>query len=176
MAKLVKLIRADLVTSENKLPSVIDASITEITAEDLLGTTAIKAYAFYNCVNLRSIVCPNSIKTIGRDAFDYCRALTSITLPQDLATIENYLFLYTNIVDLTIPSSVSKIGNQIINTDVFKNLTILATTPPTIEYNSFGYSSDSKIETIKVPKGSGDAYKTATNWSSFADIITELQV
>jgi hypothetical protein len=51
-----------------------------------------------------------------------------------------------------------------------KNIYLKSTTPPTLGYNNhFGGSS----ATIHVPIGSGDAYRSATNWSQFADDIVE---
>ena len=47
---------------------------------------------------------------------------------------------------------------------------ILATTTPTIQSNTF---SDAKINKIIVPKGTLAAYKSAANWSAYADKIVE---
>ena len=50
------------------------------------------------------------------------------------------------------------------------SVTMLSTTPPTIESSTFpsGFSG-----TITVPAGTGDAYKAATKWSKYADKIQE---
>ena len=44
------------------------------------------------------------------------------------------------------------------------------TTPPEISSNTF---TSSKLNKIIVPVGCGEAYKSATNWSNFADYIEE---
>lgn len=57
---------------------------------------------------------------------------------------------------------------------------IKATTPPTLPYEDFfcdcNYNSNNGVQyavNIVVPVGCGNAYKTATNWSNYADYITE---
>jgi hypothetical protein len=45
-------------------------------------------------------------------------------------------------------------------------------TPPKMD-STYPLSS-TKIEVIKVPKGSGAAYKTADGWSNLADKIVEV--
>lgn len=47
---------------------------------------------------------------------------------------------------------------------------MLSTTPPTIQSDTF-YAN--YLNKIIVPKGTGDAYKSATNWSAYADYIEE---
>ncbi len=39
------------------------------------------------CVNLTSVTLPQSLKTIGRDAFSFCRSLEEITIPKNVETI-----------------------------------------------------------------------------------------
>jgi hypothetical protein len=43
-------------------------------------------------------------------------------------------------------------------------------TPPTLGTDAF---RSAPLKSIIVPRGSANAYKTATNWSNFAEIITE---
>lgn len=38
--------------------------------------------SFEGCLNLTSIILPESITSIGKDAFSYCRSLTSINIPE----------------------------------------------------------------------------------------------
>ena len=46
----------------------------------------------HGMTSLTSIILPNSVKSIGYDAFEYCYALTSITIPNSVTTIENNAF------------------------------------------------------------------------------------
>lgn len=54
---------------------------------------------------------PNSVTTIGNYAFCRCTSLTSITIPDSVTTIGDYAFyLCTSLTSITIPDSVTTIG------------------------------------------------------------------
>ena len=48
--------------------------------------------AFYGCKSLTSITIPNSVTSIGSRAFYCCESLTSITIPNSVTSIGNYAF------------------------------------------------------------------------------------
>lgn len=56
------------------------------------SVTTIGAEAFYACPQLTSIIIPNSVTTIGFLAFGNCTKLTSITIPNSVTTIESQAF------------------------------------------------------------------------------------
>ena len=161
--------------------------------------TSIGENAFRNCCTLNSIVLPKNLTRISRYAFNSCRSITEIELPDKLTYIGDSAFeSCTSIAEITIPSGVTalleysfsdckKISNIVIsenvssirrrafarlgiNTEQGSVITIRASTPPTITSESF---TDAKISKIIVPAGCGDAYKSATNWSAYADYIEE---
>ena len=61
------------------------AVLTSITIPD--SVTSIGKDAFYGCTNLTNIDIPNSITSIGRYAFENCTGLTSITIPNSVTSI-----------------------------------------------------------------------------------------
>lgn len=63
---------------------------TEIQIPDSVET--IGTNAFHNCQDLESITLPASLKTIESSAFSYCRNLSEINLPTSLTTIEISVF------------------------------------------------------------------------------------
>ena len=91
------------------------------------SVTSIGNYAFYNCSSLTSVVIPNSVTSIGEWAFHNCTGLKDVHIG-DLAAWCNISFgrLYANpmyyaknlylndelITELTIPNSVTSIGND----------------------------------------------------------------
>lgn len=48
--------------------------------------------AFYGCTRLRSVNLRNNLKSIGRSAFEKCTSLQSITLPKSLKVIREFAF------------------------------------------------------------------------------------
>lgn len=54
---------------------------------------------------------PETVTTIGEDAFNNCDNLTTVKLPSNLKTIERYAFSVSGITNLTIPDTVTTIGS-----------------------------------------------------------------
>lgn len=69
----------------------------------------ISEYAFRNCTELKRITLPSSIKAIGKAAFANS-GIISVTLPDQITTIEDSLFFGCPLEQITLPSSVNRIG------------------------------------------------------------------
>ena len=75
-------------------------------------TESIPACAFSDS-GLTSITIPDSVTSIGREAFMGCGNLTGITIPDGVTSIGNYAFdSCAGLTGITIPSSVTSIGDQ----------------------------------------------------------------
>lgn len=67
--------------------------------------------AFCGCKSLKSVVIPNTIKTIGDCAFWNCQSLVSISFPNGLEEIGNAAFEYChNLTDISFPKGIRNIG------------------------------------------------------------------
>ena len=74
-------------------------------------TRLICSMAFQDCKGLTSITIPNSVTSIGSSAFFGCTGLTSITIPNSVTSIGSSAFYgCTGLTSITIPNSVSEIG------------------------------------------------------------------
>ena len=56
------------------------------------SVTSIGEEAFYNCWKMTSITIGNSVETIAENAFYGCRVLTSVTIPQSMTSIGKSAF------------------------------------------------------------------------------------
>lgn len=157
----------------NKLAAIANGTPTEITADDLAGATKLRDYAFFFSP-LTSITIPNSVTNIGHFAFRGCTLLTSVIISNSVTNIGDGAFnSCSKLTSITIPSAVTSIGSSALNIGSSTNkatITMLPTTPPTIQSNTFTAST---LQKIIVPAGTGATYKAATNWSNFADYIEE---
>ncbi len=72
--------------------------------------SSIGGFAFYYCIGLSSVIIPNSVTSIGENAFCLC-SLTSVTIPNSVTSIGRYAFYgCSNLTSVTIPNSVTTIG------------------------------------------------------------------
>lgn len=185
-------------SGSNKLSAYIDGSLTAITAQDLQGITEIRSSAFRyssltsieipttvttigssafgNITTLVSIDIPDSVTSLGSSLFTSCSSLTTVRLPSGLTSIGTGVFSgCTKLNNLVIPASVTDIGTTALRFGSSTNkvtITFLSTTPPTIATTTLPIKT-TNLNKIIVPAGCGDAYKAATNWSSYADYIEE---
>ena len=74
--------------------------------------SSIGNYAFEGCKVLTSVTIPNSVTSIGNKAFYECTGLTSVTIGNGVTSIGNQAFyLCTGLTSITIPNSVTSIGD-----------------------------------------------------------------
>ena len=91
-----------------------DENITECTIRD--DTIMIGPKAFSECHNLKSIVIPGNVKTIGKGAFgDHLESLTQVTISEGVTIIGDSAFYGAPITEIVIPSTVTSIDGQAFN-------------------------------------------------------------
>lgn len=74
--------------------------------------TSIGTHAFQDCRKLTQITIPESVTSIGESAFEYCTGLTKVTIPEGVTSIGNAAF--SNCISLSeviIPEGVTSIGD-----------------------------------------------------------------
>ena len=64
------------------------------------GVRTLGDYVFYNCPNLKTVILPESLETIGLAVFNGCTALEEITIPKNVSKIGKNVF--AGCVNLTI--------------------------------------------------------------------------
>ena len=136
------------------------------------SVTSISVGMFQNCRSLRSIIIPSGVTSIGSQAFQYCYSLQSITIPDGVTSIQSSLFQYCYTLNsITIPDGVTSIGSSAFNTCYgVEEYHITPTTPPTLS-NANAFTGIMSGTIIYVPSASLDAYKTASNWSTYASYM-----
>ena len=122
-------------------------------------------FSFLNST-ITSLVVGNNVESIGEIAFDSCKNLKSLKLPNSLKSIEAEAFSSTAITSITIPKNVTSIGTYALSitkgsSNVLTDITFEGEQPPTtIGDRIFGLSlTIQKI--INVPEGCVSAYKKA---------------
>lgn len=111
---------------------------------------------------------PEGCQKIGAGAF-YLSDLVNVTIPESVTNIGNHSFKKCKLETIEIPSGVTTIGGSaFFDCTSLSSVTVKATTPPTISADTFPTAQDINFY---VPAESVEAYKTATNWSAYAEKI-----
>ena len=150
---------------------IYQSSVQKIEIGD--NITNIFDSAFRKCYSLASITIPNHIMYIGEYAFHLCYSLASITIPNSITSIRSNAFRYCySLASITIPNSVRSIGSSSFNSCdgvAFYDFTACTVVPTLASTNAFsGIPADCQI---RVPASLVDAWKAATNWSTYASHI-----
>lgn len=134
------------------------------------SVTSISSRAFAECANLSSIVIPDGVTSVGSYAFNSCDKLASVVIGNGITNIDTYTFnMCYKLQNVTIGPSVTDIGYNAFTSIAYNAvITILATTPPTLDTNAF--SSPARII---VPEGSLQAYCEAEVWRDFIHVIED---
>lgn len=127
-----------------------------------LEISNIPRYCFDQCYELTSITLPNQIKTINEGAFINTFKLSDITLPKDIEVIEAWAFYNTQVSSIILPSNIKFIGQYAFT--LSNTSYCYAPEPPLLGLNALGKYG--KTITLYVPKDSVEAYK-ASDWMDY---------
>ena len=122
----------------------LPSSLVTVT-DGAMAIDAIGAHAFENCRSLREINIPESITTIQTSVFSGCSSLTTITLPKGITGVR---------------------GSAFQDCTGLKEIRVHASVPPKADYQAF-YKVDTKACKLVVPAGAREAYKEADEWKEF---------
>lgn len=157
------------------------------------SVTSIRQYAFYHWDGLQSVVIPDSVTDIKSHAFaqctnltdvigDFkigagmfagCRSLVNISISNKNMSIPSSTFWScSSLKQIILPSTIRGI-----DTSAFSGCTSLTdiylhnTSQVVNLFHTNAFANTSCL--FHVPIGLGDSYKSATNWSTYADRIVE---
>ena len=99
-----------------------DGEVTIPATIDSKAVTSIGDNAFAMAENLSSIVLPDSVKTIGKKAFDSCFSLSTINLNK-VEAIGEGAFSYSGMSSINITSYVRTIGAEAFNNSFLETVT-----------------------------------------------------
>ena len=158
-------------SSDDKRNRVYQNSVQKIEIGN--GVTSIGGSAFSICSSLASITIPDGVTSIGDSAFRSCYSLASITIPDGVTSIGDSAFgSCFSLASITIPDGVTSIGDSAFRNCycvAFYDFTAYTAVPTLASAGAFnGIPADCQI---RVPAALVDAWKAATNWSTYADHI-----
>lgn len=165
---------------------------TSLTEINLSNVTSIGSAAFQDCSALTEILNMNKVEILGNDCFWGCTKLsgdinlpnlktngfsffqdTAVTSASNLGTITTTDRTFKGCNQLksaTLPATITSVGREtFLSCLSLSHIKILAETPPSLDATAFNNTNSTFV--FYVPNESVEAYKTATNWSAYADRI-----
>lgn len=136
-----------------------------LTSVAMPSVTSIEGQAFLSCSSLTSVDMP-LVTRIEYWAFKDCSNLTSVDMPS-VTSIDNYAFSGSPITKLSLPATLTSIGNNCF--DETREITLAATTPAALGTDVFWKSS-----VIRVPESAVNDYRTAAGWSNYKNQILSM--
>ena len=135
------------------------------------SVTSIGNDAFEGCSGLTKLTLPDGVTSIGYFAFYDCSGMTELTLPNSVTSIGNYAFGgCSGLTELILPSSVrSIVSYAFVDCSGLSKITSLAEIPPVCSAEAFNGVNKTNCELI-VPVISVTAYKLAEGWNEFSNI------
>lgn len=181
-------------SSDKILTEFLNGTLTNYSNDRV---TSVESYAFYGLTKLTSIDLPN-VTSVSTQAFNGCTALKTINAPS-LKTTSIQSFYNCGFVSINLPS-LTTVGTQgirncrkltkadlksvtTINTYAFDTCSVLETliirTDKVCNLANVNALTNTKIASgtgyIYVPNVLIENYKTATNWTTYADQIRAIE-
>ena len=146
-------------------------SVTSVTLPS--GMTRLSDYAFYGATKLTSVTIPSNITSIGSYAFEFCTSLKSITIPGSVTAIYNGAFCgCTSLANVYMYQGLKTIGAYAFENTALTKITIPKTVTTMGDY-SVGYNySNSTYTGVTGFTMTGYAYTAAETYANNNPHIT----
>ena len=105
-------------------------------------------FAFNGCSNLESVTLGSSVETIGESAFINCDSLKSVNFPDSITEIGELAFGGNALVEIEIPSGITKLAAGVFSSGDLESLVIPSNVKNT-ERGAFEYNSNLKVVYIE---------------------------
>ena len=146
-----KMVEVDGVCQKDVLTSVTIPKTIKIQEQDYTVTDIGKS-AFEECKNLTNITIPDSVTYIGSSAFWICENLTNVTIPNSVKYIGDRAFYScTSLTNIIIPNSVKYLGNGALSYCNDLSSVVLSDSLTRIELDTF--ANDTSLTNIIIPNG-----------------------
>ena len=175
----------DFSDASNNITAIEQQAFYQALVDGLVlpNTISILGPACFAVAYITTLTIPPLVTVLPDSAFTYIQPVhntetgeelpINIILPQNLTKIGYSCFDSSQIKQITIPDTVTEIGDRaFFACRQLESITCLAATPPVIRPSTL--DTDTAVFTIKVPAASVAAYKAADGWKDYASYIVAI--
>ena len=155
-----------------KITAVGDQALMGCSLQDIELPETIESIgkqAFENCGDLKSVVLPDHITALPEACFSFCMSLSEIILPKHLKSIGKDAFSGCAMSTVTIPAEVDSIAKGAFDCDGLRSVVSLISEP--FDLGSSKSDVFSTCDTLYVPKGTKALYEAKQGWKDFSYIL-----
>jgi hypothetical protein len=148
-------------------------SLTELQLPKSLKIIDINAFI---SVPINTLYLPDSLESIGDQAFSYCTNLQVVNIPNAVKSLGNGAFRQcAALLELKIGSSVQHFGYGVFgNCTSLKSIHVFSDVPQVLGTSNFVFSGvNAKTCVLNVPMGMKSIYSIADQWSAFSSIVED---
>ena len=145
-----------------------------LTEVSIPNATIINQSAFNSCSSLASVSFPKAT-SIGNDVFQRCSSLTSVSLPKAKSIGEYAFYNCSSLTEVSFPVVTSIDGYALQYCSSLTTIYVGTNTSTVCTLSTSAFSGCTNLTNIYVPYLLVDSYKSATNWSSYADKIKAVE-
>lgn len=132
------------------IDTYIGSSATPVVPTTINGLTVTRIGNFaFNNKGISSVTLPSTLRYIGESSFTNNMALTSITFPNGLETIDRFAFISFQGTSITIPDSVTDIGDFAFYSASIQSIN-LSNGITVLKSNAFQYTA---LQSLVIPEG-----------------------
>lgn len=86
------------------------SEIEELHFAENTSLKSIGAYAFNHCKKLNNVIIPNGVTTLEDGCFSHCQSLGKIEIPKSVTTFKNVVFAGSGFENISLPDSITTMG------------------------------------------------------------------